>query len=121
VTTHAVSVLEALGDRTRRAVFEVVATSPTSVTAIADQLPVSRPAVSQHLRVLRDAHLVTVTPQGTQRIYSIDLEGVRSVQAYFDQFWTDALDRFSRAADDAARAKATRPTPQAHQPPQELQ
>jgi DNA-binding transcriptional ArsR family regulator len=101
----------------------MVAKAPTSVTAIADQLPVSRPAVSQHLRVLRDAHLVKATPQGTQRIYTVDLEGVRRVQSYFDQFWTDALDRFRRAADDASasEAKSTRHATQQHDPRQEHQ
>jgi DNA-binding transcriptional ArsR family regulator len=108
VATDATPVLEALGDRTRRTVFELVARSPTSVTAIAEQLPVSRPAVSQHLRVLREARLVRVTPQGTQRIYSIDPEGVRRVQAYFDALWTDALERFTDAADAAAPSRSTK-------------
>ena len=94
--------LEALGDGTRRTIFEMVAKAPTSVTAIADQLPVSRPAVSQHLRVLRDAGLVTAAPRGTHRIYTLDPQGVRDVQAYFDELWSDAIDRFARAADQAA-------------------
>jgi DNA-binding transcriptional ArsR family regulator len=80
----------------------MVAKTPTSVTAIADQLPVSRPAVSQHLRVLRDAGLVTASPQGTHRIYALDPQGVRDVRAYFDGIWTDAIDRFAQAADRVA-------------------
>jgi DNA-binding transcriptional ArsR family regulator len=100
-------VLEALADPTRRAVFEMVAAAPASVTAIAERLPVSRPAVSQHLQVLRRARLVHATPSGTQRIYRLDSEGVRAVQGYFDQFWSDALDRFTEAADRESRSGRT--------------
>ncbi len=111
MATHAALALEALGDGTRRTILELVAKAPTSVTAIADQLPVSRPAVSQHLRVLRDAGLVTASPRGTQRIYALDPGGVRQVQAYFDGLWGDAIDRFARAADEAAATVAATPPP----------
>lgn len=95
-------VLDALADPTRRAVFELVASGPLSVTAIAAQLPVSRPAVSQHLKVLRTAQLVRSQQSGRHQIYAMDRRGLSIARRYFDQFWTDALDSFTHVADAAA-------------------
>jgi DNA-binding transcriptional ArsR family regulator len=91
--------LEALGDRTRRRVFELLRPGPKAVGEIAKRLPVSRPAVSQHLKVLRDAGLVTDHAEGTRRVYAIRAEGVAETRAYFDRMWTDVLDAFKEAAD----------------------
>ena len=92
-------VLGALSDPTRRAVFERLAEGPRAVAAIARGLPVSRPAVSQHLRVLRGAGLVFSTRHGTRNLYQVNLEGVEHVRQYFDQFWTRALAAFKDAAE----------------------
>jgi len=83
--------LTALGDPTRRAIFERLAERPSAVGELARGLPVSRPAVSQHLRVLKDAGLVIDRPAGARRIYQLDPEGVDALRAYFDQFWSRAL------------------------------
>jgi DNA-binding transcriptional ArsR family regulator len=91
-------VLDALGDWTRRQIFEALRQGPRSVGELAGDLPVSRPAVSQHLRVLKDAGLVRDRKQGTRRIYSVDPQGLTDIRAYFDSFWDDALDRFAAEA-----------------------
>ena len=91
--------LKALADPTRRSVFERLHRSPASVGQIAAELPVSRPAVSQHLKVLKDAGLVTDTSEGTRRVYSIDQAGLAAVREYFDRFWDKALDAFRRTAE----------------------
>ncbi|HVU73812.1 MAG TPA: metalloregulator ArsR/SmtB family transcription factor [Mycobacteriales bacterium] len=93
------SVLDALGHPTRRTLFERLSQGPVSVEALADGLPISRPAVSQHLKVLKDAGLVTVRPQGTRRLYSVDPRGVAAVRAYFDRFWDTALAAFQDAVE----------------------
>ena len=80
-------VIEALGDPTRRAVFERLGKHPMAVGELAAGMPVSRPAVSQHLRVLKDAGLVSERREGTRRIYGIAPEGLAEVRAYFEQFW----------------------------------
>jgi DNA-binding transcriptional ArsR family regulator len=72
-------------------IFERLAESPRAVGALARELPVSRPAVSQHLKVLKDAHLVMDRPVGTRRIYQLDPDGIGALRAYLDQFWTTAL------------------------------
>lgn len=92
--------LAALADPTRRAVLESLRDGPCSVGAIAAGLPVSRPAVSQHLRVLADAHLVSSTPDGTRRLYAIDPEGLVGLRAWVEGFWTDALARFKTLAEE---------------------
>jgi DNA-binding transcriptional ArsR family regulator len=99
VATYA-DALDALGDPTRRAIFERLRRRPTSVGELAEGLPVSRPAVSQHLRVLREAGLVIETRQGTRRIYRIDADGVVALRTAFDSFWNDALAAFKAAADE---------------------
>ena len=91
--------MEALGDPTRRAIFELLSAGPHAVGEIAEQLPVSRPAVSQHLRVLKDAGLVAERRNGTRRIYRLDADGVARVRDYFDRFWDAALAEFKAAAE----------------------
>ena len=90
----------ALSDPTRRQIFEKIARRPLSVVEIADGLPVSRPAVSQHLRVLKDARLVTERKDGTRRVYRLDPEGVGQMRNYLDRFWDRALDAFKAAAEE---------------------
>lgn len=92
------SAFQALGDGTRRAIFERVAVMPLSVGEIARDLPVTRPAVSQHLRALRDAGLVTVRAEGNRRIYHRDPAGMAAIRAWFDRFWDDALAAFAAHA-----------------------
>ena len=91
--------MAALADPTRRAVFERLREGPRPVGELARDLPVSRPAVSQHLRVLKDAGLVTERKEGTRRLYRIDPAGITAVRDYFDGFWTDALAAFKAAAE----------------------
>jgi DNA-binding transcriptional ArsR family regulator len=88
-----------LGDPTRRAIFERLAERPRAVGELARELPVSRPAVSQHLRVLKDAGLVIDRPVGTRRIYQLDPDGVGALRAYLDGFWNQALAAFKAAAE----------------------
>ena len=95
--------MDALGDRTRRAIFEMLRNGPLAVGEIADELPVSRPAVSQHLRVLKEAGLVTERRNGTRRIYRVEPDGVATLRAYFDEFWNEALAAFKEAAEDERR------------------
>ena len=94
--------MDALGDRTRREIFERLRDGPLSVGELARGLPVSRPAVSQHLRVLREAGLVTDRALGTQRLYEVSGNGLAELRDWFDTFWKDALAAF---ADEAGRRK----------------
>jgi DNA-binding transcriptional ArsR family regulator len=96
--------MDALGDPTRRTIFERLRSGPQPVVELARGLPVSRPAVSQHLRVLKEAGLVRGQAVGTRRIYEVDPEGFGRVRTWFEDFWTDALDAFKRAAE-AERSK----------------
>ena len=89
----------ALADPTRRAVFELLRQGPRPVGDIARDLPVSRPAVSQHLRVLKDAGLVAERRDGTRRLYRIDPDGLAAIRDYFDDFWNEALAAFKAAAE----------------------
>jgi DNA-binding transcriptional ArsR family regulator len=91
--------MDALGDPTRRAIFERLRFGPQPVVELARGLPVSRPAVSQHLRVLKEAGLVRDQAVGTRRFYEVDPEGFGQVRNWFEDFWTDALDAFKRAAE----------------------
>jgi DNA-binding transcriptional ArsR family regulator len=91
--------MDALGDPTRRAIFERLRSGPLPVVELARGLPVSRPAVSQHLRVLKEAGLVRDQAVGTRRIYEVNPEGFGRVRAWFEDFWTDALDAFKREAE----------------------
>lgn len=81
----------ALSDPTRRGLFEAVAEQPQSVSHLASHFPISRPAVSQHLRVLQDAGLVHAKPEGARRIYAMDPKGLDILRLYIERFWTDAL------------------------------
>jgi DNA-binding transcriptional ArsR family regulator len=94
--------LDALGDPTRRSIFERLRRGARSVTELADELPVSRPAVSQHLRVLKDAGLVRERRDGTRRLYRIDPDGLAEVRDYFDEFWSDVLAAFKEAVEHEA-------------------
>ena len=91
MSTYGTNGLTALGDPTRRAIFESLAEKPRAVGEIAGDLPVSRPAVSQHLKVLKGAGLVLDRPAGTRRIYAVDPDGVGALRAYLDQFWSKTL------------------------------
>jgi DNA-binding transcriptional ArsR family regulator len=95
--------MDALGDPTRRAIFEQLRRGPRAVGEIASELPVSRPAVSQHLRVLKDAGLVTERREGTRRLYRLDPDGLGELRDYFDGFWTEALAGFKAAAERERR------------------
>ena len=86
--------LAALGDPTRRTIFELVAERPRAVVELAREMPVSRPAVSQHLKILKHAGLVTDRPVGNRRIYAADPDGLAELRAYLEQFWTTALRSF---------------------------
>jgi DNA-binding transcriptional ArsR family regulator len=92
-------VLDALGEPTRRAILERLREGPRSVGELADGLPVSRPAVSQHLRVLKDAGLVSERRDGTRRIYRLEPTGLGELRAYLDSFWTVALAEFKAVAE----------------------
>ena len=91
--------LIALGDPTRREVFELVAARPRAVGELAAELPVSRPAVSQHLRVLKEAGLVTDEAAGARRVYQLHPEGVAELRSYLDGFWNRSLRAFKAAAE----------------------
>jgi DNA-binding transcriptional ArsR family regulator len=97
------AVLDALGDPTRRAIFEMLGEAPHAVGQLAGRLPVSRPAVSQHLKVLKAAGIVSDHAQGTRRIYELDRDGLAIVRAYLDQIWTNALNAFKHAAETAPK------------------
>ena len=91
--------LDALGDATRMAIFQKLASGPIAVNEIARAMPVSRPAVSQHLRVLKDAGLVMDLKAGTRRLYQLNPEGVARLRAHFDQMWTRAMRAFQTVAE----------------------
>jgi DNA-binding transcriptional ArsR family regulator len=97
------SVLEALGDKTRRKIVRILRTKPASVAELAAQLPVSRPAISQHLRILRDSQLVTFETLGTRNIYQLELAGVESLRRWLDDFWGTVLDDFAAHVERATR------------------
>jgi DNA-binding transcriptional ArsR family regulator len=103
VTDHQ-AVLTALADPTRRAIFERIARRPSAVGELAQELPVSRPAVSQHLKVLTDAGLVQARADGARRIYSIDPAGLAATREYFETFWRMSLDAFRDTASRSHRS-----------------
>jgi len=101
--------LAALADPTRRAILERLRAGPRAVGALAEELPVSRPAVSQHLRVLREAGLVSERREGTRRLYGLETRGLVELRRYLDGFWADVLDAFKAEAEaPAATARARR-------------
>jgi DNA-binding transcriptional ArsR family regulator len=95
----------ALADPSRRRVFERLRAGPMSVGALAKHMPVSRPAVSQHLKVLKEAGLVTDHAEGTRRVYSIDPQGLAALRSWLDQFWDDALAAFRAEAERKPKSK----------------
>ena len=97
----------ALGDPTRRDIFERVASQPSAVGELARELPVSRPAVSQHLKVLKEAGLVVDRPDGNRRIYELNVAGVEALRAYLDQFWNRSLAAFKAAAEQTHQQEGT--------------
>jgi DNA-binding transcriptional ArsR family regulator len=99
VTTYQADGLTALGDPSRRAIFESLADRPRAVGELARELPISRPAVSQHLKVLKEARLVVDRPVGTRRIYQVDPDGLAALRGYLDHFWDQALAGFKTAVE----------------------
>jgi DNA-binding transcriptional ArsR family regulator len=91
--------LDALGDGTRRKVFERLRRGPLSVGDIAKDLPISRPAVSQHLKILREAKLVAVSTEGTRRVYRVEPDGLAQLRTYLEEFWDSALQGFKEVAE----------------------
>jgi DNA-binding transcriptional ArsR family regulator len=99
VQTYQAAGWAALGDPTRRAIFERLADRPRAVGELASELPVSRPAVSQHLKVLKDARLVVDQRVGTRRIYQLDPDGLGALRGYLDHFWDQALAGYKTAVE----------------------
>jgi DNA-binding transcriptional ArsR family regulator len=95
-------VLDALGDPTRRRVFKRLRSGSRSVRAIADGLDVSRPAVSQHLKVLKAAGLIVVRAEGTRRLYGVNTRGIEALRSWLDGFWNETLAAFKEAAEREA-------------------
>ncbi len=91
--------LDALGDATRRSILAKLLSGPLPVGEISGHFAVSRPAISQHLRILKEANLVTDTAAGTRRLYAINREGFGSLREYFDQFWSTALSEFKKKVE----------------------
>jgi DNA-binding transcriptional ArsR family regulator len=104
VITYEVNAWDALGDGTRRAIFERLVASPSAVGELARDLPVSRPAVSQHLRVLKQAGLVSDRAEGTRRVYAVNPAGLEALRADLDRFWTHALAAFKTVAERSSRS-----------------
>ena len=104
---------EALGDPNRRAIVELLSTEGRSVQELADALPISRPAVSRHLRLLKEAGLVAEEPLGTRRIYRLQGHGIEAVQAYLTHVWGDVIARFRLTAENTTPGPANEPK---HQP-----
>ena len=102
MTSNIARVLDALGDPTRRAVFERLRAGARSVNEIARGMEVSRPAVSQHLKVLKGAGLVAVRAEGTRRLYGVDNRGVEALRGWLDEFWDQALVAFKEVAEREA-------------------
>ena len=92
--------MDVLGDPTRRAILERLLKGPVAVGELAREFPVSRPAISQHLRALKQAQLVLDHPEGTRRLYELNPAGIDALRAYFDRFWNHALAAFKKAAEE---------------------
>jgi DNA-binding transcriptional ArsR family regulator len=99
VDTYLQRGLDALGDQTRMAIFQKLSSGSLAVNELAEMMPVSRPAVSQHLKILKDAGLVTDSKSGTRRYYTLNPEGVARLRAHFDQLWEKSLHAFQVAAE----------------------
>jgi DNA-binding transcriptional ArsR family regulator len=100
VNTYQDSQLDALGDATRRAILARLLDGPVAVGALAEDFPVSRPAISQHLRVLKQANLVVDRPVGNRRLYQLNPAGFETLREYFEQFWGQALSAFKRKVEE---------------------
>jgi len=100
VNTYQEAQLDALGDPTRRAIVQRLLRGPVSVGKLAEEFPVSRPAISQHLRVLKQASLVTDQVSGTRRVYQLNPQGFETLRSYFDQFWSIALTAFQQKVEE---------------------
>ena len=98
--TYPQAPLDALGDATRRAIVDRLLRGPASVGKLAEEFPISRPAISQHLRVLKEARLVTDRAEGTRRIYQLDPTGFAAARTYLDQFWSAALTAFQQKMEE---------------------
>jgi DNA-binding transcriptional ArsR family regulator len=92
--------LDALGDPTRRAIVERLLNGPISVGKLAEEFPMSRPAISQHLRILKQANLVSDSAAGTRRVYQLNPQGFEALRSYFDQFWSIALTAFQQKVEE---------------------
>ena len=101
MTAYQESQLNALGDATRRAILDRLLSGPMPVGKLADDFPVSRPAISQHLRVLKQAHLVVDRPQGNRRVYALNPDGFGSLRDYIDRFWSQALAAFKKVIEES--------------------
>jgi DNA-binding transcriptional ArsR family regulator len=101
VQTYQDAQLNALGDPTRRAILQRLVDRPLAVGELAEAFPVSRPAISQHLKVLKSARLVIDRAEGTRRLYQVDPAAIEGLRQYFDRFWSDALASFRKAAERA--------------------
>ena len=101
--TYQVKALSALGEPTRRVIFERLAERPLAVGELARELPVSRPAVSQHLKVLKSARLVIDERVGNRRVYRLDPEGLAALRDYLEQFWSKALAAYKEAAEQSTK------------------
>jgi len=102
----AIDAFGALGEPTRRAIFERLAQGPAAVGELAATLPVTRPAVSQHLKVLKEAGLVSETPEGARRIYRLDPRGIGAMRDWLDAHWATALDAFAQYVDEQAQEES---------------
>ncbi len=102
---YAERALQALGDPTRRLIFKRLRAGARSVGEIAEGMDVSRPAVSQHLKVLKNARLVVDRPEGTRRLYAVDTRAIEALRSWLDGFWNDALAAFKEAAEREARER----------------
>jgi DNA-binding transcriptional ArsR family regulator len=100
VRTYGDAQFDALGDATRRAILSRLQLGALSVGKLAEEFPMSRPAISQHLRVLKQAKLVTDRADGTRRLYQVDPAGIEALRKYFDQFWGRALDAFKAKVEE---------------------
>jgi DNA-binding transcriptional ArsR family regulator len=105
VVTYQADGWTALGDPTRRAIFERLAERPRAVGELAGDLPISRPAVSQHLKVLKEAGLVTDRANGTRRIYRVDPDGLAALRAQLDRFWTQALANYKQLVEQSTEVE----------------
>jgi DNA-binding transcriptional ArsR family regulator len=105
VIPYAERALDALGDPTRRLIFRRLRSGARSVGEIAQGMDVSRPAVSQHLKVLKEAHLVVDRPEGTRRLYAVDTRAIEALRRWLDEFWDEALVAFKKAAEREAKER----------------